>query len=74
MSVKEFTIGVSHTVNLGNFESLRVEASVTLDSEDADFEHLRNEAQESLGSLLKESFEAQRNPAWFASIVRKRTP
>lgn len=29
--VKEFTIGFSRTINLGNFESARVEASVTVE-------------------------------------------
>ena len=36
MPLTEFTIGVSRTINLGNFESLRIEASVRWDLEDTD--------------------------------------
>jgi hypothetical protein len=71
MNVKEFTVGVSHTVNLGNYESIRIEASVTLDCEDGDWETTRAEAQIALCDLLDETFKNQASPAWFAQIASK---
>jgi len=70
--VKEFTVGVSHTVNLGNYESLHVEASVTLDCEDGDWETARMQAQEALKVLLEDSVKEQSKPGWFAQIPNKR--
>jgi hypothetical protein len=32
MPIRQFTIGFSRTVNLGNYESARVEASVTMEA------------------------------------------
>lgn len=70
--IKSFTVGVKHHVNLGNYESMEVEAQVTLDVEALDVVGARVEAQELLATLLNESFEAQRRPAWFAGIPAKR--
>jgi hypothetical protein len=36
MVIKELTIGTSRTINLGNFESLRVEATATCAVEEGD--------------------------------------
>lgn len=50
MRVKECTFGVARTINLGNYESLRLEHSVTVELaegetvaqvRDATFEHMR---------------------------------
>jgi hypothetical protein len=71
MSVKEFTVGVRHVVNLGNYETMHIEASVTIDSEDGDWENLRSEAQEALRNLLEETFNGQASPGWFSQIGTK---
>ena len=58
--ITQFTIGVSRTVNLGNFESLRVEASVRVDCpEDGDFSQMKLAAQQQLRLLLEETYRAQ---------------
>lgn len=59
MSISQFTIGVSRTMNLGNFESLRVEASITwdLDSNDGNgIEMAKAKAQTQLRQLLEETY------------------
>ena len=61
--ITEFTIGCSHTINLGNFESLRVEATITfalpencnLDA----FAQMKQEAQTELRQLVEETYRAQ---------------
>lgn len=58
--VKQFTVGFSRTVNLGNFESARVEASVVVEN-DADVEAIE-EAQTTLRRLLEKTWEAQFKP------------
>lgn len=58
--LKEFSVGCSRTINLGNYESLRVEATVTIEvGEQQDFGELRAEAQQQLRSLLEETYRAQ---------------
>jgi len=69
--VKEFTVGVRHVVNLGNYETMHVEASVTRDCEDGDWETTRAEAQIALCELLDETFNAHASPAWFSQIATK---
>jgi hypothetical protein len=71
MSVKEFTVGVRHVVNLGNYETMHIEASVRIDSEDGDWENLRSEAQETLRNLLEETFNEHESPNWFSKIATK---
>jgi hypothetical protein len=58
--IKEFSIGCSRTINLGNFESLRVEASVTMDvSENVDLQSCKEAAQVELRALLEDTYRAQ---------------
>jgi hypothetical protein len=66
--LKEFTIGVSHTINLGHYESMRIEASVTLAATE-DFQpdafpeawaELKEKAQTELRSLLRETYLKQK--------------
>jgi hypothetical protein len=70
--IKGFKVGVSHTINLGNYESMRVEAEVTVDAEGLEWETLRHDAQEGLKTLLADTFKAQVRPEWFAQIASKR--
>lgn len=59
MSIKQFTIGVSRTMNLGNFESLRVEAAITWDLDPNDgngIEMAKAKAQTQLRQLLEETY------------------
>lgn len=58
--IREFTIGTSHTLNLGNFESLRIEAQITVNVPEGDFEDLKRSAQIELRQLLEETYRAQR--------------
>jgi hypothetical protein len=59
----EFAIGVSHTVNLGNFESMRIEASVTYQvGENDKLEALKLQAEQELTQLCRETYLAQRKP------------
>jgi hypothetical protein len=69
--IKEFSVTVGHTINLGNYESLRVEASVTVSTEDEDLETARREAQSGLKTLLEDSFYAHAKPSWFQQIPTK---
>jgi hypothetical protein len=60
MAIKEITIGFSRTVNLGNYESARVEASVKLDViEGRSLDVQIAEVQIELGDLLKKTWIAQ---------------
>lgn len=71
--VKSFTVGVKHHVNLGNYESMEIEAQVSVDVEDRDFDaRIINEAQKDLEILLASTFHAQKRPEWFAAIPAKR--
>lgn len=61
--IKEFSIGFSRTVNLGNYESCRIEASVTTAVEDGNDEPALQmavaTAQLELRKLLEDTFRAQ---------------
>jgi hypothetical protein len=70
--IREFKVAVSHTVNLGNYESMRVEAEVAVDAEGLEWNEARREAQEGLRVLLADSFKEQCRPEWFAQIASKR--
>ena len=62
--IKEFTIGVSHTINLGHYESMKIEASVTMDVQNYDFdediEGRRERAQTELRQLLEQTYLKQK--------------
>lgn len=61
--IKQFSVGFSRTVNLGNFESARVEASVTFEIEEgADLSLEKHDAQIELRRLLEETWKAQFKP------------
>ena len=58
--ITQFSIGCSRTINLGNFESLRVEATVRVDCpEDGDFPMMKIAAQTQLRQLLEDTYKAQ---------------
>ena len=60
MSMTEFTIGCSKTINLGNYQSLRIESSVTFTVEKGDsIAGLKAEAQKQLKALLQETYQSQ---------------
>lgn len=61
MTITQFTIGTTRTINLGNFESLRVEASVTVEvnGEAADYPKAAQDAQMELRRLLEATYRAQ---------------
>jgi hypothetical protein len=57
MPITAFTIGVSRTINLGNFESLRVESSITWElSADQGVEQQKELAQVQLRGLLEQTY------------------
>ena len=61
--ITQFTILVSHTLNRGNFESMRIEASLTVSViEGDDYEILKDKAQSELRKLLEETYRAQTKP------------
>ena len=61
--IKSFSIAAAHTLNLGNYQSFRVEASLTIEvPEGDDFEVLRDKAQSELRRLLEETYRLQRRP------------
>ena len=72
MAFKEFSIGFSRTINLGHYESARVEASVTieqpaqhratklLDSEE--IQNAQNQLRELLEKTWKEQFKTTKDP------------
>lgn len=71
--IKSFTVGVKHHVNLGDYESMEVEASATIEMKDGEsIVPARIRAQEILKDLLAETFEAQHKPSWFERIMTKR--
>jgi hypothetical protein len=59
--IKQFMVGCSKTINLGNFQSLRIEAQVFIEVlEGDDPAQLKTEAQEELKTLLEQTYKAQR--------------
>lgn len=60
MTVKTFTVGCAKTINLGNYQSLRIEASVTVEvGECQDLGELKAGAQTELTALLEQTYKAQ---------------
>lgn len=61
--IKQFSIAAAHTLNLGNYQSFRIEASLTVEvPEGDDFEVLRDKAQTELRRLLEDTYRLQRRP------------
>lgn len=58
MKFKEITITVSRTFNLGQFESLRVEAGMCASIEDGDLEDVREKLLIEVRRSLKRTYEA----------------
>ena len=58
-NITQFTIGTSRTINLGNFESLRIEASITVDVGDVSYAKAASGAQSDLRQLLEDTYRAQ---------------
>lgn len=73
--IREFTVGASHTVNLGNYESIKVEAQVVIDvpdgatDDDRVWTQMKADAQIQLRKLLEETYKAQsrKQPTMIAS-------
>jgi hypothetical protein len=62
MAIKEIAIGFSRTINLGNYESARVEALVTWEVEEnknKTWDQQINDLQDELALLLKQTWLAQ---------------
>lgn len=63
MQIKQFSIGCSRTINLGNFESLRVEATLVVEvpeDEDEDgYRRMTENAQLELRRLLEDTYKSQ---------------
>lgn len=72
MAIRSFIVGVRHTVNLGAYESMQIEARVEMDIEDMDFGTVKEEAQKTLRTLLSDTFHGQKRPAWFDEIQSKK--
>ena len=59
--IRKFSIAAAHTLNLGNYQSFRIEASLEVEvPEGDDYEVLKDKAQSELRRLLEETFRAQR--------------
>lgn len=59
--IKEFEIRCAKTINLGNFQSIRVEASLVVCVPDGDdYAALTRKAQEDLRELLDQTYKAQK--------------
>ena len=61
MMITQFTVGASHTINLGNYESIRVEANIVFSIQEGDdYVKARTEAQATLRTLLEDTYRCQR--------------
>lgn len=59
--IKEIRVGAAKTINLGNYQSLRIEAGITVEVADGDdLELVKRSAQQELRSLLEQTWHAQR--------------
>ena len=58
--IKGFEIGYSRTINLGNYESLRVDAKLIVSLQDGDdWVEIKKASQIELRQLLEETYKAQ---------------
>jgi hypothetical protein len=62
MILKQFMVGCGKTINLGNFQSLKIEAQVFIEVREGEnnLDGLKIEAQEELKHLLEQTYKAQR--------------
>ena len=67
--ISEFRVGCARTINLGNYESLRVEASVTVEVaeedhlSDASWNAVKDAAQQELRRLMEQTYREQHKKA-----------
>jgi hypothetical protein len=62
VGLKTFTVGCSHTISTGNFESIKVNAEITYDvaeESEGTLEAVQRGAQIKLKELLRETYAAQ---------------
>jgi hypothetical protein len=60
--IKEFHIAAAHTINKGNYNSMRVEAGITVslsENDQALIVEIKENAQKELRKLLEETYVAQ---------------
>ena len=72
MTLKDFTVGAKHHINLGNYESMEVEAQATFTVEDRDLNEVRKDAKLVLSVLLNDCFVSQSRPDWFDQVPGKK--
>ena len=59
-TITEFSLGCSKTINLGNYQNIRIEASVTVSRDpNESLAKASDEAQQELRRLLEETYSAQ---------------
>jgi hypothetical protein len=59
--ITSITVGVAKTINLGDFNSIKINASVVVEiSDPSELEGAHGMAQEELGKLMSETYRAQR--------------
>lgn len=64
MNIVEIRIGAAHTINMGDYNSTRIEAGLTISiKEGDDLAAIRTEAQQVLRNMLEETFRTQRRGA-----------
>jgi hypothetical protein len=57
MPISEFSMSVGRTINLGNYENLKIDARVDVTiNEGEDYEALREEAKTKLRALLEDAY------------------
>jgi hypothetical protein len=60
LDITEIRLGAAHTINLGNYNSMRVEAGLTISVKEGDsIADIRASAQTVLRNMLEETFRAQ---------------
>lgn len=63
MILKEIRVGIARTINLGNYESIRIEAGLTVAvAEDDDLDAAHAALQADLRKLAEETYRAQHKP------------
>lgn len=65
--ITEFHIAASHTINLGDYNSIKIEAGLVVAvGEDAPLDEMKAMAQVELRKLLEETYQAQKRREPFA--------